>query len=38
MILFGVPAFLLGLNALAGSNKPNIEGEIEFDSDNEGGK
>lgn len=38
MILFGVPAFLLGLNALAGNNKPNIEGEIEFDSDNEGGK
>ena len=38
MILFGVPAFLLGLNALAGNNKPSIEGEIEFDSDNEGGK
>lgn len=38
MILFGVPAFLLGLNALAGNNKPDIEGEIEFDSDNEGGK
>ncbi len=38
MILFGVPAFLLGLNALAGNNKPDIEGEVDFDSDNEGGK
>ena len=31
MILFGVPAFLLGLYALAGNNKPAIEGE--FDSE-----
>ena len=38
MVLFGAPAFLLGLNALAGSSKPGIEGEIEFDSDIEGDK
>jgi formate dehydrogenase beta subunit len=38
MVLFGAPAFLLGLSALAGSNKPGIEGEIEFDSDYEGDK
>ncbi len=36
MILFGVPAFLLGLNALAGDSKPDIEGELEFNPDNEG--
>jgi formate dehydrogenase iron-sulfur subunit len=34
MILFGVPAFLLGLNALAPDNKPDIEGE--FYTENEG--
>jgi hypothetical protein len=34
MILFGMPAFLLGLNALADNNKPTIEGE--FSSDFEG--
>jgi formate dehydrogenase iron-sulfur subunit len=27
MILFGVPAFLLGVNALAADSKPDIEGE-----------
>jgi formate dehydrogenase iron-sulfur subunit len=27
MILFGVPAFLLGLNALTADSKPDIEGE-----------
>jgi formate dehydrogenase beta subunit len=37
MILFGVPAFLLGLNALVGDNRPGLEGEPEFNSDNEGG-
>jgi len=39
MILFGVPAFLLGLNALVGDNRPGIEGgvEAEFDPDDEGG-
>lgn len=36
MILFGVPAFLLGLNSLVGDNKPAIEGEIEVDLDHEG--
>ena len=38
MILFGVPAFLLGINALADNNKPDIEGEfeLEFDPDKEG--
>jgi formate dehydrogenase iron-sulfur subunit len=35
MVLFGVPAFLLGLNALAGDHKPDGEGR--FDSDNEEG-
>jgi hypothetical protein len=34
MILFGVPAFLLGLNTLIGDNRPTIEGE--FSSDYEG--
>ena len=34
MVLFGVPAFLLGLNALAGNSKPNIEGG--FNPDEEG--
>jgi ferredoxin len=38
MVLFGAPAFLLGLNALASISKPGIEGEIEFDPDNEGDK
>jgi formate dehydrogenase iron-sulfur subunit len=36
MVLFGLPAFLLGLNALVGNNKPGVEKEIEFDIDNEG--
>jgi hypothetical protein len=38
MILFGVPAFLLGLNALADNGKtvPEGEFELEFDPDNEG--
>jgi Fe-S-cluster-containing dehydrogenase component len=36
MVLFGAPAFMLGLNALAGISKPGIEEEIEFDSGNEG--
>ena len=34
MVLFGVPAFLLGLNALAGSNEPELE--LGFDPDDEG--
>jgi len=38
MVLFGAPAFMLGLNALAGISKPGIEDEIEFDSGNEGDK
>ena len=38
MVLFGAPAFLLGLNALARASKPDIEGEIEFDPGNEGDK
>ena len=33
MVLFGVPAFLLGLNALVDSNKPSIEGDFEIDVD-----
>ncbi len=37
MILFGVPAFLLGLNALVGDNRTGIEEETEFNSENEGG-
>ena len=37
MILFGVPAFLLGLNALIGDdNRTGIEEE--FDPDREGGE
>jgi len=36
MILFGVPAFLLGLNALAGNSKPRTGGK--FDPDGEGGE
>lgn len=36
MILFGVPAFLLGLNALAGENKPDFELEADFDISDEG--
>ena len=35
MILFGVPAFLLGLNTLTGDSKPTTQGE--FSSDFEGG-
>ncbi len=31
MILFGMPAFLLGLNALTDNNKPTIEGELSSD-------
>jgi Fe-S-cluster-containing dehydrogenase component len=31
MVLFGAPAFLLGLNALASNNKPPIEGELDFE-------
>ena len=38
MVLFGAPAFLLGLNALARTSKPGTEEEIEFDSDIEGDK
>lgn len=34
MILFGVPAFLLGLNTLTGNNQPTTEGD--FSSDFEG--
>ena len=34
MILFGVPAFLLGLNTLTDNNKPTAEEE--FSSDFEG--
>jgi hypothetical protein len=37
MVLFGVPAFLLGLNALAGSNQSNGEGDFEFEVDVESG-
>jgi len=33
MILFGVPAFLLGLNALAADSKPGIEEEFDFDNE-----
>ena len=33
MILFGLPAFLLGLNALAGDKKQIIEGEFEIEVD-----
>jgi formate dehydrogenase iron-sulfur subunit len=36
MVLFGAPAFMLGLNALAGLSKTDTEEEIEFDSGNEG--
>ena len=36
MVLFGVPAFLLGLNALIGDNRPGIEGDGGFDPDDEG--
>jgi formate dehydrogenase iron-sulfur subunit len=35
-ILFGVPAFLLALNALADNGKPATEGELEFHPDREG--
>jgi formate dehydrogenase beta subunit len=33
MILFGVPAFLLGLNALTGGDNTDIEGEFERDDE-----
>jgi formate dehydrogenase iron-sulfur subunit len=33
MVLFGIPAFLLGLNALAGSDKSYKEGEFELEVD-----
>ena len=36
MVLFGVPAFLLGLNALIGGKQPGEETEYEFDSGEEG--
>ena len=36
MVLFGVPAFLLGLNALIGGKQPGEETEFEFDSGEEG--
>lgn len=42
LVLFGAPAFLLGLNALTANNKPDIDGEFEVEfepeSANEGGK
>ena len=37
-VLFGVPAFLLGLNALARNDKPDIEGEVDFDYNDDGDK
>ena len=38
MVLFGVPAFLLGINALADAGRSEPEGEfmLEFDADEEG--
>ncbi len=33
MVLFGLPAFLLGLNALSGNDKRDIEGEFEIEVD-----
>jgi Fe-S-cluster-containing dehydrogenase component len=38
MILFGVPAFLLGLNALIGDDKPGDGEAAGFDSGHEGGE
>jgi hypothetical protein len=40
MILFGVPAFLLGLNAMAGNNEQSVDAEFELEvsTDNEGDK
>ncbi len=42
LVLFGAPAFLLGLNALAANNKPDIDGEFEVEfepeSSNERGR
>jgi hypothetical protein len=37
-ILFGVPAFLLALNALADKGSPAGEGELEFHPDRDGGE
>jgi formate dehydrogenase beta subunit len=37
MILFGVPAFLLGLNALIGEDKSARDGEFTYPDDEEGG-
>ena len=37
MVLFGVPAFLLGLNALVGDNTRSMKGELEPESGNRGG-
>lgn len=37
-VLFGVPAFLLGLNALSRNDKPDIEGEVDFDYSDDGDK
>jgi formate dehydrogenase beta subunit len=36
MVLFGVPAFLLGLNALIGNDQPGGEGDAGFGSGKEG--
>jgi hypothetical protein len=36
-ILFGVPAFLLALNALADKGEPAEPAELEFDPGTEGG-
>lgn len=36
MVLFGIPAFLLGLNALVGDRKSVAAGDIESDSGHEG--
>ena len=37
-VLFGVPAFLLGLNALTRNDKQDIEGEVDFDYSDDGDK
>ena len=31
MVLFGLPAFLLGLNVLSGNNERTAEGEFEIE-------
>ncbi len=36
LVLFGVPAFLLGLNALVDNNKADKDGEIKFEAGNAG--